>query len=195
MDTGMTQLNLQLFAEGAPESEVPIEETNTIPSGPAIGAPKTGANEKTFTQDELNAIIDKRLERARKEADDRIKTAISEAEKLAAMSADERLKHEREEHEKALAEREQGITKRELRAQALELLGEKGLPRELADVLPYNDADSTQTALGSIEKVFRNAVDKAVTERLKGQPPRVGAPAAQPQESLEDEITKSMYKR
>ena len=73
---------------------------------------------KTFTQDELNAIIDKRLERERKDAQARIDKAVTEAQKLAKMSADERAEHERQELQKALAQREAEITKRELRAEA-----------------------------------------------------------------------------
>ena len=56
---------------------------------------------KTFTQDELNAIIDKRLERERKDAQARIDKAVTEAQKLAKMSADERAEHERQELQKA----------------------------------------------------------------------------------------------
>ena len=63
-------------------------------------------------------IIDKRLERERKDAQARIDKAVTEAQKLAKMSADERAEHEKQAHEKALADREAEITKRELRAEA-----------------------------------------------------------------------------
>ena len=132
---------------------------------------------KTFTQDELNAIIDKRLERERKDAQARIDKAVTEAQKLAKMSADERAEHERQELQKALAQREAEITKRELRAEAKSQLSDKGLPVELAEVLPYTDADTTNAALAAVEKVFRQAVEKGVNERLKGNPPKVGQPA------------------
>jgi len=132
---------------------------------------------KTFTQDELNAIIDKRLERERKDAQARIDKAVTEAQKLAKMNAEERLEHERKAREAALKEREAEITKRELRAEAKSQLSDKGLPVELAEVLPYTDADTTNAALAAVEKVFRQAVEKGVNERLKGNAPKVGQPA------------------
>ena len=52
-------------------------------------------------------------------------------------------------------------------------LSDKGLPVELAEVLPYTDADTTNAALAAVEKVFRQAVEKGVTERLKGNAPKV----------------------
>jgi len=147
---------------------------------------------KTFTQDELNAIIDKRLERERKDAQARIDKAVTEAQKLAKMSADERAEHERQELLKKLAEREAEITKRELRAEAKSQLSDKGLPVELAEVLPYTDADTTNAALAAVEKVFRQAVEKGVNERLKGNAPKVSQPAPQTP-SIDDEIRKAVF--
>jgi hypothetical protein len=147
---------------------------------------------KTFTQEELNAIIDKRLERERKDAQARIDKAVTEAQKLAKMNAEERLEHERKAREAALKEREAEITKRELRAEAKSQLLDKGLPVELAEVLPYTDADTTNAALAAVEKVFRAAVEKGVTERLKGNAPKVSQPAPQTP-SIDDEIRKAVF--
>ena len=155
-------------------------------------AQDTAPVEKTFTQKDLDAIIDKRLARERKEAETRIKEAVTEAQKLAKMSADERLEHERAERDKALKDRESEITKRELRAEAKSQLSDKGMPVELAEVLPYTDAETTNQALEAVEKVFRLAVEKGVNERLKGNPPKVSQPTPQG-DSVQDEIRKAMY--
>jgi hypothetical protein len=163
-----------------------MDEQNTVDTTAkttATAAETTAVKEqatppaKTFTQDELNAIIDKRLARERADADAKIKAAVTEAQKLAKMNAEERLEHERKAREAALKEREAEITKRELRAEAKSQLSDKGLPVELAEVLPYTDADTTNAALAAVEKVFRAAVEKGVNERLKGNPPKVGQPA------------------
>ena len=127
---------------------------------------------KTFTQDEVNKVIENRLAREREKAQQQIKDAVSEAERMAKMNADEKAKHEQAKRLQELEAREQEITKRELRTQALEMLAEKGLPRDLAEVLPYIDADTTMAALSSVEKVFRQAVEQAVTDRLRGDPPK-----------------------
>ena len=147
---------------------------------------------KTFTQDELNAIIDKRLERERRDAQARIDKAVTEAQKLAKMNAEERLEHERQARETALKEREAEITKRELRAEAKSQLSDKGLPVEFADALPLSDAESTNQAIDVFEKAFRAAVEKAVNERLKGTAPKVSAPAPQTP-SVDDEIRKAVF--
>lgn len=152
---------------GTKATETMAEETAAVETKQAT------PTAKTFTQDELNAIIDKRLERERKDAQARIDKAVTEAQKLAKMSADERAEHERQELQKKLSEREAEITKRELRAEAKSQLSDKGLPVELAEVLPYTDADTTNAALAAVEKVFRAAVEKGVTERLKGNAPKV----------------------
>jgi hypothetical protein len=167
------------------------ETTATSEETTAVDTAQATPTVKTFTQDELNAILDKRLKREREEAEKRTQAAITEAQKLAKMSADERAEHEKQAHEKALADREAEITKRELRAEAKSQLSDKGLPIELAEILPYTDADTTNAAIAATEKVFRAAVEKTVTERLKGSAPK--ASQAAQVSSLEDEIRKSVY--
>jgi hypothetical protein len=147
-----------------------LETTETTQATPA---PTEGATEKTFTQADIDAIIEKRLLRERKEAEKRIADAVTEAQKLAKMSADERLEHERVEREKQLKDRESEITRRELKAEAKAQLADKGLPVEFADALPLTDAESVQTAIEVFDKAFRIAVEKGVNERLKGNPPKV----------------------
>mgnify|MGYP000852365978 FL=1 len=153
--------------------ETTVETTAATEKTTAVETEQATPTAKTFTQEELNAIIDKRLERERKDAQARIDKAVTEAQKLAKMSADERAEHERQELQKKLSEREAEITKRELRAEAKSQLSDRGLPVELAEVLPYTDADTTNAALVAVEKVFRQAVEKGVTERLKGNAPKV----------------------
>jgi len=139
----------------------------------AEGTEQATPTVKTFTQSDIDAIIEKRLLRERKEAEKRIADAVTEAQKLAKMSADERMEHERVEREKQLKDRESEITRRELKAEAKAQLADKGLPVEFADALPLTDAESVQTAIEVFDKAFRAAVEKGVNERLKGNPPKV----------------------
>jgi hypothetical protein len=62
----------------------------------------------------------------------------------------------------------------------------------LADVLPYTDAETTNTALEAVEKVFRAAVEKGINERLKGNPPKVNTPTVTG-DSVQDEIRKTIF--
>lgn len=78
--------------------------------------------EKTFTQEQVNAIVGKRLAEAK---------ASSEA---------------------ALSKKEAELNIREMQIRAKELLAEKGLPKDLADVLRYSDEDSLKAAIDVIER-------------------------------------------
>ncbi|QJC54422.1 DUF4355 domain-containing protein [Paenibacillus albicereus] len=166
-------LNLQLFAEGEGGAEAAGGgEGDKGGDGGAAAGGKAGEGEKkSFTQEDLDRILTERLGKAQskweKDLQTKLDEAKTEAEKLAKMTADQKAEHERQKREKALADREGEITRRELRATALEQLAEKGLPKSLADILSYTDAESTNKGLEAVEKAFREAVEAGVNERLK----------------------------
>ncbi|MCL6458061.1 MAG: DUF4355 domain-containing protein, partial [Gorillibacterium sp.] len=170
-------LNLQLFADGAGAGGEGEGE------GAGTGAGQGGAGEdqadkgkgegdKTFTQAELDRVIQERLGKAQskweKDFETKLADAKTEAEKLAKMNADQKAEYERTKREDDLGKREGEITRRELRAQALESLADKGLPKQLADILVFTDAESTSKSLEAVEKAFRESVEAGVNERLKG---------------------------
>lgn len=97
--------------------------------------------------------------------------AAAEAERTAGMSGEERARYDLTRREAALAERERLLTERELRAMALEKLAERGLPRELADALPYGDEAKCLAGLDAVERAFRAAVQAGIDERLRGKAP------------------------
>ena len=119
--------------------------------------------ERTFTQADVDRIVQQTIARERKRSDAAVATARTEAERLAGMSAEQRL-----------VEREAAVQRRELRAQALETLAQRGLPRELAGVLSYESAEACNESIANAEKAFRAAVKRGVDERMKGVPPKSG---------------------
>ena len=106
----------------------------------------------------------------------KLEEAKTEAEKLAKMNADQKAQYEQQKRLSELEAREKDITTRELKATAYETLAEKGLPKDLADILDYADAESCNKSIESVEKAFQLAVEKAVNEKLRGssQPPKNG---------------------
>ena len=68
------------------------------------------------------------------------------------MKADEKAKYQEEKRIAELEKREKDITVRELKATALETLAEKELPKELAEILNY---ESAETCNASIEAVCK----------------------------------------
>lgn len=95
----------------------------------------------------------------------------SEAEKLAAMTKEERDQYMYNKKVKELDDRASEIKKRELMAEAKNTLAEKKLPVQLADILDYKDADACKASIEKMEKVFQEAVQASVEEKLKGGDP------------------------
>ena len=165
-------MNLQLFAEG-----------ETAAEAEASGAAETKADEggekgeKLYSHAEVENIINRRFAKlqreSEKQAEQARKEGISEGEKLATMSAEERIKAQQEKaesdfkaREDALKQREAELTRKELRAQAVETLTGKGLPASLADILTFTDAEACNASIATVEKAFRDAVKAEVDKRL-----------------------------
>ena len=61
-------------------------------------------------------------------------------------------------------------------AQAKVQLADKGIPTELAEILNLTDAESCKKSIEIVEKAFQTAVERAVEEKIKGNPPMKKAP-------------------
>ena len=158
------------------------EETNTeVVEAETVDNPETTEADKTFTQDELNHIVQERVQRAvakaQKDAEDKIKQAQSEGERLAKLTKDERAKEEEAKRLADLEAREKAIAVKELRIETQSLLSDEGLPIEFLDVVMADTAESVKDNIASIRKVFDEAVEKRVNERLTQDKPRRGATA------------------
>lgn len=104
-----------------------------------------------------------------------LENAKTEAEKLAKMNAEQKAKYAEEKRLKEIEKREKEITARELKATAYETLAEKGLPKELVEILNYSDAESCNKSIEAVEMAFQSAVAKAVNLKLRGgKPPKDG---------------------
>lgn len=84
-------------------------------------APETQQEKKTFTQEQMDSVLKKRL-----------------AEQKQSL-------------EKEFVKREAELNQREMQIRAKELLSERGLPKQLADVLKYSDEKSLIAAIDTIE--------------------------------------------
>ena len=158
------------------------EETNTeVVEAETVDNPETTEADKTFTQDELNHIVQERVQRAvakaQKDAEDKIKQAQSEGERLAKLTKDESANAEEAKRSADLEAREKAIAVKELRIETQSLLSDEGLPIEFLDVVMADTAESVKENIASIRKVFDEAVEKRVNERLTQDKPRRGATA------------------
>lgn len=166
------RMNLQLFAETGEAASPPARDNVPPQDGDQQPA-------RTFTQEDVDRIVNQRLARQQREADARVARARdearTEAERLAAMTQEQRFQHEREQTESAMRERESSIAareadlaRRELRAEAIETLASRGLPRNLEQILNYSSAEACSQSIDAVEKVFRDAVKAEVTKQLAG---------------------------
>lgn len=140
---------------------------------------------KTYTDDEVNAIVQQKLAREGKKLEKRIREELaqqaddkrSEAEKLAGMNDLQRAQYElkKAQGEKAELERrinlseQMGVARSELKAAGIDL-GD-----ELLSMFVTEKADDTNAAISKIKELFPKAVNAAVQEALKRQPPKDGA--------------------
>lgn len=139
----------------------------------------------------IQTALAKEKERLEALADEK----ISEAEKLSKMTELERKAYEQKKEAEKIQQRERDITRRELMAEAKNTLGDKKLPVSLADILDYSDAEKCNSSLAIVEKVFNEAVEAGVNEKLKGGPPPKDVPPGNSAEELEKEIMNYMKGR
>lgn len=135
-----------------------------------------------MTQEQIEQRVAEAIEAARAEWE----KAQAEKDRLEAMTQEERAGYETSRREEALREREKAVTRREVKAMALEKLAERGLPRELADALNCDSEAECMQGVDSIERVFRQAVQIAVDERLRGSMPAAGMGRSVNADSLSD---------
>ena len=170
----MAEENTNTSTTTEPQAPEKTDNGNTAPAKEEKKAPAPQP-EKTFTQAEVNRIIDERLTREREKQE--------EAAKLAAMNEKEKSDYTI----KKLTEELNGYKARENRAamarEAHAMLSDKGLggiSDELVDrLINETDAEATKKNVEDFAAMFTNAVDEAVKARLRGKTPEVGAPASQ----------------
>lgn len=121
---------------------------------------------KTFTQDEVNKIVENRLKRERQ----KITEVMNQADP----------------REAALMEKERMLNEKELRIEALDILREKNMPEDLLDILNYTDKEARDQSIERIEKAFKAAVQKAAATRLMGGPPIRKAPQEMPDNRIKN---------
>ena len=137
-------------------------------------------NEKTFTQEELDKILNKKFAQWQKKTEE----AKLEAERRAKLTEAEKLAEERKEFEalKKQFEYEKRVNS------TSKVLASNNLPVEFADFLISDSDEATTQRVDLFKNAFNEAVEKLVNERLKGNTPKVGT-------SKTLEVTKEQFKK
>lgn len=111
-----------------------------------------GQKERTFTQEELNAIVQRRL------AEEKEKAA-HDADRKALMTLAER--------EEELSRREAEMRRKEAQSAAEQLLSSKGILPDLASLLDYTSEETIKNGIDILDEVYQQAVQEGVMNALK----------------------------
>lgn len=107
---------------------------------------------------------------------------VSEAEKLAQMTGEEKEKYRADKAEKELADLKRQIALGDMAKTARKMLSDEQitLPDEIVMNLVSDDAEKTKESVEGFAKAFKEAVNAAVKEALRGNPPKAGTGGAKP---------------
>lgn len=181
--------NLQLFAEGAGAgAEGPGNGGGTAGNGGAGSSEGDGSTLLSFDdflkQEGNQAEFDRRVQKAidtavsnaQKKWKDLHDDKLSEAEKLAKMTNEEKAAYRMSQMEKELNAFKEKDTLSQMSSTARKLLVEEeiNIPDELLTHLVSTDAEDTKNTVQAFAKLFKDAVQDAVKDKLKGNPPKKG---------------------
>ena len=153
----------------------------------------TGTETKTYTQEEVDALLqregDKRVTEALKKAERKNAERVKEAQKLAQMNESEKYQYELEQREKAIEEKEKALALAENRNEASKILADKGLSLSLVDFVVAEDAETMNDRIKVLDKAFKESVKREVEKRLGSSAPKKNLP---PDETITKEQAKKM---
>ena len=177
---------LQIFAEGEGIG-TPGEPGGNDP-GAGSGTP-TQAEPLSFddflSQEGNQAEFDRRVQKAintavsnaQKKWQTMTDGKVSEAEKLAQMTSEEKAEYRAKKAEQELADLKKQMALGDMAKTARKMLSEENItvPDEIIMNLVSDDAEKTKSSVESFAKAFKDAVQAAVKESLKGNPPKASS--------------------
>ena len=149
------------------------------------------ATEKTFTQSQLDEIIQKEKAKAKRSAEKEYQAKMDEAEKLRQMNEAQKAEYEQEKQRAYIAELEAKINRSGLEREASKMLSEGGIAVDdkILGLVVKDTAESTQEAVESFVALVNELADKKVSEKLKGKTPK------KMEDTSAGEITKEQFNR
>lgn len=150
-----------------------IQETNidATVADSAENIQQTEPEIKTFSQDEVNKMIEKRLAREKKDIAAQIEKEREESAKLAKMSESERQKAILDKQMKEFEDMKSAFEKEKLLNETSKQLAQNSLPVEFAEYLITKDAESTFNNINTFKDKWNAALEISLDERMKGKPP------------------------
>ena len=145
---------------------------------------KETATAKTYTQEELDKLLQaetdrkttKALETAKEkwkaEYESQLEQEKSEAEKLAKMTEEEKWKAKLEQEKSEFEKQRQSFLKEKMELETVKQLSNQGLPVTFASYVMADEAEMVQANIKAFKDEWETAIEQAVNERLKGNTPK-----------------------
>lgn len=163
------RFHLQHFGGDGGDNQ-PNNEGDTTPDTVTLSAEELQRKIEAESDRKLASALEKK----QKEWEQKLEQEKQEAERLAKLSAKERQEEELTIREKEIDKRIKELEQRELKADAISDLKDKGLPADFADFLLANDAEGTLANINAFKTAFDEAVNEAVKEKLRQDTPKTG---------------------
>lgn len=177
---------LQLFAEGDGDGGAGAEG-GTGTDGGAGGSSGSGSDGKNgnepkgkegagkeakYTDDDLDRILNRKFAEWQKKKD----KEVDEARRLASMTEEEKAKQKQADMEKRLDELLSERNMSQMMTTARGILSERNIHADdaLISMIVSEDAESTKKSIDAFADMFQAAVNRAVKDALKGEPPKTG---------------------
>ena len=145
-------------------------------------APQEEPKARTYTDEDVDAIVSKKLAKWREQQ----AQEVEEAKRLAQMDAAQKAEYERDKLQKELDELRREKQVREMTAEGRKQLRERGVdvPDVVVSALVRDDAEATKEAIDAFAEAFTASVEAEVKRRLAGEPPKTGAPSKVTREDI-----------
>jgi hypothetical protein len=132
--------------------------------------------EKTFTRDEVNKMINAEKQKERQAVINEYETKKAEAEKLAKMDEDQKKLYELQQITERANKAEKALNAYKLKDETIRQASQKGIPLDLIQTLDFEieSAESIASKLAIFEKTSNSVREKAISEYSKEEPPQTG---------------------
>lgn len=178
----MRQYIRQLFEDGADNNDNGGDEGAGKDTGANDNGGKDGKDGKddkggkTYTEEEVNALIDKVVGQKFAKWQKEQKKATDEAAKLATMTAQERAEHERDLLQKQLDDYKKQAAMAEMAKEARKIGKEQdvNIPDDILGMIIADDAEATKKSVNAYITAFKAAVLAEVKAQIGSKTPKRG---------------------
>lgn len=153
-----------------------MENTNVNSTGAEQSAATESTENKTYTQAEVDAMLqsetDRRVTAALKKQAHKFEQEKAEAEKLRDMDEAQKKEYEYNKKVEALAAKEKEFNLAQNKLEASKVMAEHELPISFVDYIVAEDAETMMANINSFEKIWKTAINDAVTKKLAQPAPK-----------------------